>query len=278
MPSFEWYLKNHLGSTMLVYGTQGISDPNVLNLGSLKAAYDYRAFGEQVDLTILFNDKVTETFTGKEKDDETELSYFGARYLDPMLGVWIAVDAKRQFNSPYLYAGNGANPVNGVDPDGNEIYLASNQQQLLDYINKASYNQYTINENNRLIPSNTCNEKGNKYYSERLDAGIISANTLVLLIKDDPIVSKRGDGLTMMNGEYGLGFAASIVSEKPYGTSSASQNLLHEVVSHGIPFILGDRDPNGSALFEELRATDGVFSPPNVPDHSIYDSEESVDK
>lgn len=110
VPSFEWYLKNHLGSTMLVYGTNG-------NDGSLKAAYDYRAFGEQVDLTILFNDKVTETFTGKELDDETDLSYFGARYLDQMLGLWVSVDAKRQHYSPYEYGSNS--PINVFDPDGN---------------------------------------------------------------------------------------------------------------------------------------------------------------
>ena len=53
------------------------------------------------------------------KDDETELNYFGARYLDPMLGVWTSVDPMRQFASPYLYAGNGYNPVNIIDPDGN---------------------------------------------------------------------------------------------------------------------------------------------------------------
>jgi RHS repeat-associated protein len=117
VPSFEWYLKNHLGSTMLVYGTQGISDPTVANLGSLKAAYDYRAFGEQVDLTMP-TDKVTETFTGKEKDDETELSNHGARMLDPMLGVWIAVDPERFFSSPYLYMGNGYNPIRFVDLKG----------------------------------------------------------------------------------------------------------------------------------------------------------------
>ena len=115
VPSFEWYLKNHLGSTMLVYGTQSTSDPTVSNLGSLKAAYDYRAFGEQVDLTMP-TDKVTETFTGKEKDDETELSYFGARYLDQMLGVWIAVDPYREFYHSYAYS--PANPINGFDNDG----------------------------------------------------------------------------------------------------------------------------------------------------------------
>ena len=101
--------------------------------GSVKAAYDYRAtvvamrtkqqvakccppFGEQVDLTVPA-EKVTENFTGKEKDDETELNNFGARYLDPMLGLWVSVDAARQYQNPYLYAGN--NPVMRTDPDGN---------------------------------------------------------------------------------------------------------------------------------------------------------------
>ncbi|MCQ2287204.1 MAG: hypothetical protein MJZ76_10105 [Bacteroidales bacterium] len=88
---FEWYLKNHqgessenvlvhfhcraaeccalrhnhLGSTMLVYGTSAYSDPlNSGYKGGVKVAYDYRAFGEQVDLTEP-TDKVTENFTGK---------------------------------------------------------------------------------------------------------------------------------------------------------------------------------------------------------------------
>jgi RHS repeat-associated protein len=111
--TFEWFLKNHLGSTMLVYGTGGTS-------GGLKAAYDYRSFGEQIELTSPSTGKVTENFTGKEKDDETELNYFGARYLDPMLGMWTSVDPARQFASPYLYAGNGYNPINSFDPDGDK--------------------------------------------------------------------------------------------------------------------------------------------------------------
>ena len=118
--SFEWYLKNHLGSTMLVYGTQWIGDMTKADVGALKAAYDYRSFGEQVNLTER-TDKVTENFTGKELDDEIELNYFGARYLDPMLGMWISVDAARQFDSPYLYMGNGTNPIILTDTDGNVV-------------------------------------------------------------------------------------------------------------------------------------------------------------
>ncbi|NLE05250.1 MAG: hypothetical protein GX638_10700 [Crenarchaeota archaeon] len=39
--------------------------------------------------------------------------------LDPMLGVWIAVDPKRFFSSPYLYMGNGYNPLVNADTTGN---------------------------------------------------------------------------------------------------------------------------------------------------------------
>jgi len=116
---FEWYLKNHLGSTMLVYGTQADANPAHSDIGTPLAAYDYRAFGEMVELTPPPTGKVTENFTGKEHDDEIALNYFGARYLDPMLGMWISVDPKRQFASPYLYAGNGMNPIIGSDSDGN---------------------------------------------------------------------------------------------------------------------------------------------------------------
>ncbi|MCL4103383.1 RHS repeat-associated core domain-containing protein [Fibrobacter sp. HC4] len=127
---FEWYLKNHLGSTMLVYGTQSTSNADVADLGEVKNAYDYRSFGEQIDLIADAGDKVTENFTGKEKDDETELNYFGARYLDPMLGMWISVDPARQFSSPYLYVGNGYNPIVGVDPDGNVVHVEKNGRNI----------------------------------------------------------------------------------------------------------------------------------------------------
>ncbi|SHH93721.1 RHS repeat-associated core domain-containing protein [Fibrobacter sp. UWH9] len=140
--TFEWYLKNHLGSTMLVYGTGD-------GAGSVKAAYDYRAFGEQVMLSEP-TEKVTENFTGKERDDETELNYFGARYLDPMLVMWMSVDPKRQFASPYLYAGNGMNPIGAIDPDGNETIINLSGDNV---VLNMTYNA----EGNNLVKFNNAN-------------------------------------------------------------------------------------------------------------------------
>jgi RHS repeat-associated protein len=62
------------------------------------------------------------TFTGKIKDAETGYNYFGARYYDSQLSVWLSVDPlsdKYPSLSPYTYCAN--NPVMMVDPDGRAI-------------------------------------------------------------------------------------------------------------------------------------------------------------
>lgn len=112
--SFEWYLKNHLGSTMLVYNTGSAN--------AVKAAYDYRAYGKRVSIATS-SERVTEEYTGKELDEETDLNYYGARFLDAELGLWIGVDPRRQFASPYLLVGSGINPVISLDPDGRKIVV-----------------------------------------------------------------------------------------------------------------------------------------------------------
>ena len=92
---------------------------------------DYKPFGEEqsVSGTIENNDK----FTGKEKDKETGLYYFGARYMRPEIGRFLAIDPLGPVNSQtskanerslltpqrlnrYAYSLN--NPYRYVDPDG----------------------------------------------------------------------------------------------------------------------------------------------------------------
>ena len=62
------------------------------------------------------------TFSAKEKDSETGLSYFGSRYYSSDLSIWLSVDpmsAKYPSLSPYTYCAD--NPVRCVDPNGEEI-------------------------------------------------------------------------------------------------------------------------------------------------------------
>ena len=66
----------------------------------------------------------TYTFSAKEKDVETGLSYFGSRYYSSDLSVWLSVDpqaAKYPSLSPYTYCAD--NPVKLVDPDGEDHIL-----------------------------------------------------------------------------------------------------------------------------------------------------------
>jgi RHS repeat-associated protein len=62
-------------------------------------------------------------FTGKERDEESGLSYHGARYYAPWLGRWTACDPLGLKDSPNLYLYALANPVIAKDPTGGPIWL-----------------------------------------------------------------------------------------------------------------------------------------------------------
>jgi RHS repeat-associated protein len=105
-------------------------------LGSLVAATndsgqvlwrkDYAPFGEQIDTTP---DNERTSYTGKQHDDVTGLTYFGGRNYDPELGRFVSVDPvgfvednAMSFNR-YLYVNN--NPYKYVDPDGEFLNFAA---------------------------------------------------------------------------------------------------------------------------------------------------------
>ncbi|MFT4851469.1 MAG: RHS repeat-associated protein, partial [Sediminicola sp.] len=65
-------------------------------------------------------------FNGKEWDEETGNFYYGARYYDPKISVWLSVDPilKHQ-ESPYSFTSN--NPIMLIDPDGRDTTFATQQ-------------------------------------------------------------------------------------------------------------------------------------------------------
>lgn len=94
--------------------------------GALLWRKEYAPFGAQTDSTAE-NEKIA--FTGKEHDDVTGLTYFGARYYDPYLGRFTSVDPvgfvesnPMSFNR-YAYVNN--NPYKYVDPDGEFLNFAA---------------------------------------------------------------------------------------------------------------------------------------------------------
>ena len=67
-------------------------------------------------------------FTAKELDNETSYTYFGARYYDSDLSLWLSVDPmsdKYPSTSAYMYC--VGNPVKLIDPSGMDTAFADNQ-------------------------------------------------------------------------------------------------------------------------------------------------------
>ena len=88
--------------------------------------YDFTPFGEPWSVP---STPGTRQFAGKERDANTGLDYFGARYyaggtarfttVDPVMNVEPALFNPQRWNR-YAYAGN--NPLRFVDPDGADFW------------------------------------------------------------------------------------------------------------------------------------------------------------
>ena len=106
-----YYHSDHLGSSSLISNATG----------SLVQHLEYVPFGETfIDERQSQNSWHTPyQFSGKERDDETGLLYFGARYQDSKYGIWYSVDPlAEKFANTGSYVFCHDNPINIVDPDG----------------------------------------------------------------------------------------------------------------------------------------------------------------
>ena len=109
-----WYHPDHLGSSSWITEKSGYSAQHL----------HYMPWGED-----FVNQRTTDyaarfTFSAKEKDKETGFSYFGSRYYNSDLSIWLSVDPmsdKYPSMSPYVYCAN--NPVKLVDPNGESIVI-----------------------------------------------------------------------------------------------------------------------------------------------------------
>ncbi|HZH88778.1 MAG TPA: RHS repeat-associated core domain-containing protein [Chitinophagaceae bacterium] len=115
-----WYHSDHLGSS--TYLTD--------NFGRPSHYYETLPFGEMIvehNQSSYYKDPYPTTntgtydnkfkFNGKELDDATQMYYYGARYYDPRISIFVSVDQMVESTmTPYQYVNN--NPIMFTDPDG----------------------------------------------------------------------------------------------------------------------------------------------------------------
>jgi RHS repeat-associated protein len=108
----RYQFTNHLESAALELDdrSQIVSYEEYFPYGSTS----YQAVRSQTDTPKRYR------YTGKERDEENDLEYHGARYYAPWLGRWISCDPAGLAAGPNLYAYTRGNPINRVDPNGQE--------------------------------------------------------------------------------------------------------------------------------------------------------------
>src|SRR5690606_41727189 len=102
-----WFHPDHLGSTSYITNA----------LGEVSQHMEYFAFGETFVEEHRSSNNSPYKFNGKELDEDTGWYYYGARYYDTRVSVWLSVDPlAEQTMTPYQYGYK--NPIKYVDPVG----------------------------------------------------------------------------------------------------------------------------------------------------------------
>jgi RHS repeat-associated protein len=166
----QWLVQDHLGSTRMVVDRSG-------SLAGIKR-HDFCPFGEELSAGIGIRnaslgygeDSTRQKFTGKERDSETGLDFFGARYFAPVQGRFTSPDEplydqyadEPQSWNLYSYVRN--NPLVYVDPNGKETCYYSTDKDG----NKTLVG--CDNQKGFSIKDNVLTYKGESHKLEDLDA------------------------------------------------------------------------------------------------------------
>ena len=145
-------------------------------------------------------------FTLKERDNETGLDYFGARYYGSTQGRFTSVDpvfisARRMINPQiwnlYSYVGN--NPLNATDPTGMElVQLGQHSDEYIDRRRKEIDNEKKAIRKDSSLTKAQQDEKRGKLEAEKTTLGIEKEGNRVVgaLLGALDSVGQR-DGMTL---------------------------------------------------------------------------------
>ena len=116
-----YYHPDHLGSSSYITNLDGEVSQHI----------EYVPFGE------VFIEERNNTwntpylFNAKEFDEETGMYYYGARYYEPRLSLWMSTDPMQEkypMSTTYCFVNN--NPIKEIDPDGCDGYVIINGNKI----------------------------------------------------------------------------------------------------------------------------------------------------
>ena len=219
-----YYLKDHLGSIRVTLDQSG----------NIDSWTDYYPFGKQSRGSSSVS-APKEKFTGKERDAESGLDYFGARYYNPEIVRWTTIDPlweKHRDWNPYNYV--LANPIILVDPDGRQVYFNRGGQ----YIGSASGSDQLKVVNAPFTASDF-----EKYGAKAIDglskditydeAG--SSQTLRDMAESGGNEAKAWGQLNAETGEFSLQVQPTQKGDGPHGNSMKTQGYTQGEVSWAVP-------------------------------------------
>jgi RHS repeat-associated protein len=200
-----WYHSDHLGSASYITGVDGKVCSNI----------NYFPTGEVFVEQNRNSPNLPYKFNGKELDAETGYYYYGARYYNPKVSLWLNVDPlAEKTGAPYNYCYN--NPVKLVDPDGMEPTQPGDG--FTDYINSHG----GINAFGPKLPTPTRND-----WQNRLEMAVYRNNVNVWnkMSYEDKMASVR----------YKMGMQSLNDQIRPYAeTIAKGYTMLSELGGSGM--------------------------------------------
>jgi len=188
----HWLVADHLGTPRLVIDQTG-------SLANMRR-HDYLPFGEELfagtggrvpEQGYSPGDDVRQQFTSQERDVETGLDYFGARYHSSVQGRFTGSDpgkfipANPQSMNRYSYVQN--NPLKFIDPNGRDLYLTGSDADYivaeLERITGLKLQRDSLTGKVTIVPGSQRNMNGTStWFANRL-ARVIGDSRAVVQIK-----------------------------------------------------------------------------------------------
>ena len=208
------------GDTVIYYHTDAIGSVRMITdaSGAELARYDFLPFGEAWPPPPTPPD--VRQFAGEERDPETKLDYFGARYyraesarfttVDPMMNTEQALTDPQRSNR-YAYSLN--NPLKFVDPDGrdpvkNQLGTVSDIQRIFSQPGNTELQFGWVNIRNSPVRGDPqINQAAASRYILLRDGGVVDMQHFLAAAALAMTPSSTGDPLESVGMSIAGGFA-----------------------------------------------------------------------